>query len=140
MDRKEIKLVNSKGYQPWIFIARAGAKAEAPVLWPPNVKSWLTGKNPGAGKGWGQEKKEVTEGEMVGWYHWPNGHKCEQTQGYHEGQGSLVCRSSWVAKSWTWLSKWTASSFIVPTSVLHHLSISTTERFPDFPNWVMVTS
>ena len=62
---KEIKLVNPKGYQPWIFTGRTDAEAEAPVLWPPDVKSWLIGKDPDAGKDWGQEEKGVTEDEMV---------------------------------------------------------------------------
>ena len=63
----EIKLVNPKENQPWIFIGRTDAKA--PILWPPDAKSWLNGKDPDAGKDWGQEEKQVTEDEMVGWYH-----------------------------------------------------------------------
>ena len=66
LDSKEIKLVNPKGNQPWIFIAKTGAEVEAQILWPPDVKSWLIGKDPDAGKDWGQEEKEVTEDEMVG--------------------------------------------------------------------------
>ena len=67
LDSKEIKPVNPKGNQPWIFIGRNEAEAEAPILQPPNMKSQLTGKDPDAGKDWGQEKKEMTENEMVGW-------------------------------------------------------------------------
>ena len=67
LDSKEIKLVNPKENQPWIFIGRTDAKA--PILWPPDAKSWLNGKDPDAGKDWGQEEKQVTEDEMVGWYH-----------------------------------------------------------------------
>ena len=63
LDRKEIKSVNPKGNQPWLFIGRTNA--EAPILWPPDVKSWLTGKDPDAGKHWGQEKKGAPEDEMV---------------------------------------------------------------------------
>ena len=76
LDCKEIKPVNSKGNQPWIFTRRTDA--EAPILWPPYVKSRLFGGDPDAGKDWGQEEKGETEDEMVGWHHWPNGHKLEQ--------------------------------------------------------------
>ena len=66
LDFKEVKSVNPKGNQPWIFIGRTDAEAEAPILWPPDVKSWLIAKNPDAGKDWGQEEKGETEDEMVG--------------------------------------------------------------------------
>ena len=70
LDNKEIKLVSPKGNQPWMLIGRTDAEAEAPVLWPPDVKSQLIGKDPEAGKDWGQEEKGMTEAEMVGWHHW----------------------------------------------------------------------
>ena len=73
----KIKPVNPKGNQPWIHIGRTDAEAEAPVLWPPDSKSWLIGKDPDAGKDWMQEEKGMTEDEMVGWYHWFNGHGFE---------------------------------------------------------------
>ena len=92
---KEIKSVNTKGNQPWIFIGRIDAKAEAPILWLPAAKSRLTGKDPHAGKDWGQKEKGATEDEMVGWHHQLNGHQFEQTLGDGEGQGILVCRSPW---------------------------------------------
>ena len=95
LDSKEIKPVTPKGNQLQIIIGRADAKAEAPILWPPDGKSWLSGKDPDAGKDWGQEEKRATEDEMVGWYHWLNGHEFEQTSGDTEGQGSLVCCSPW---------------------------------------------
>ena len=66
LDSKEIKLVNPKGNQPWIFIGRTDAEVEAPILWPPDAKNWLLRKDPDAGKGWGQEEKGTTEDEMVG--------------------------------------------------------------------------
>ena len=93
LDYKEIKLANPKGNQPWIFIGRTDAEAEAPVLGLPDVKSWLIGKDPDTGKDWGLEEKRVTEDEMVGWYHRLNGHESEQTLGDSEGQGSLECCS-----------------------------------------------
>ena len=77
LDSKEIKPVNPKGNQPWRFIGRTDAEAEAPILGPCNSKSWLTRKGSEAGKDWGQTEKEVTEAEMVGWHHWLNGHEFE---------------------------------------------------------------
>ena len=73
LDSKEIKPVNPKGNESWIFIARSDAEAEAPILWPPDVKSWLVEKDPDAGKDWRWEKKGTTEDEMVGCHHWLNG-------------------------------------------------------------------
>ena len=95
---KEIKPVNHKGNQPWIVIGRADAEAETPILWPLDVKSQLMGKDPDAGKDWGQKEKRTAEGEMVGWHHRLNGHEFEQTLGDSEGQGSLVCCSPWSCK------------------------------------------
>ena len=95
LDCKKIKLVNPKGNQPWIFIGGTDAEAEAPMLWPLDVKSQFTGKDPDAGKDWGQEKTGATKDEMVGWHHWLNVYESEQTQGNSEGQESLACCSSW---------------------------------------------
>ena len=81
LDCKNIKSVNHKGNQPWIFIGRTGAEAETPILWPPDAKSRLTGKDPDAEKDWGQEKKGMTEDEVVGWHHWLNVLQFEQTLG-----------------------------------------------------------
>ena len=89
---------NPEGNQPWIFTGRTGAKAEAPILWAPVVKSWLNGKDPDAGKDWRREEKGATEDEMDGWHHGLNGHEFEQTSGDSEGQGSLVCCSPWGPK------------------------------------------
>ena len=97
LDCKEIKPVNPKGNQPWIITRRTDAEAEAPTLWPPNTKSQLLGKDPDAGKDWGQEKR-VTEDEMVGWHHRLDGYEFEQTPGDNEGQESLVWCSSWGRK------------------------------------------
>ena len=98
LDSKEIKPVNPKGNQSWIFTAKTDAEAEAPRLWLPNVKRRLIGKSPEAGKDWGQEKKPATEDEMVGWHHQLNGHELEQAPGVGDGQGSLVCCSPWGCK------------------------------------------
>ena len=78
----------SNGNQPWIFTGRTDAEAVAPILWSPDVKSRLTGKDPDAQKDWRQEEKGVTEDEMAGWHHWLKGHEFEQSQGDGEGQGS----------------------------------------------------
>ena len=77
LDSKEIKPVNPKGNQPWIFIGRTDAEAEVPILWPPDAKSWLTRKDSNAGKDWGQEEKGATGDEIVVWHHWLNGHEFE---------------------------------------------------------------
>ena len=77
LDRKEIKPVNPKGNQARIFIGRNDAEVEAPILWPPDAKNWLTGKDPDGGKDWRQEEKGMTEDEMVGWHHLLNGHEFE---------------------------------------------------------------
>ena len=91
---KEIKLVNPKGNQHWIFIGKTDAKAEAPILWPPDEKSCLIGKDPDGGKDWGQEEKGMTENETVAWHHQLSGHEFEQAPGDGEGQESLAC-SGW---------------------------------------------
>ena len=98
LDCKEIQPVHSKGYQSWVFIGRTDVKAEAPILWPPDAKSQLIGKDPDAGKDWGQEEKRAIKNEMVGWYHWLNGQEFEQTLGDSEGQGSLESYSPWGQK------------------------------------------
>ena len=103
LDYKEIKPVYPKGNQSWTIIGRTDAEAEAPVLWPPNVKSWHIGKDSNAGKDWREE-------EIVGWHHWLNGHEFEQAQGDGEGQGSLACFSPWgCKKSSTSISDWTTT-------------------------------
>ena len=94
----KIKPVNPKGNQSWIFIGRTDTEAEAPILWPHDVKNWLLGKDPDAGNDWRQEKKGTTEDEMVGWQHRLNGHDFEQALGDTEGQGSLACCSPWGGK------------------------------------------
>ena len=91
LDSKEIKPVNPKGSQPWIFTERTDA--EAPVLRPPDAKNWLIGRDPDAGKDGRWEEKGTTEDGMVGWHHWLKGHEFEQAPGDGEGQGNLACCS-----------------------------------------------
>ena len=108
LDSKEVKPVNPRGNQPWIFPGRNDA--EAPNLWPPDVKNWLIGKDPDAGKDWRQEEKGTTENEMVGWDHRLDGHEFEQTLEL------VMDREAWrapvhgVAKSQTQLGNWTENS------------------------------
>ena len=96
LDSKEIKPVNLKGNQSWIFIGRTNA--EAPILWPPDVKNWFIGKNPDAGQNWRQEENGMTEDEMVEWHHWLNGYKFERAPGVGDGQESMVSCSPWGCK------------------------------------------
>ena len=95
LDCKEIQPVHSKWDQSWVFFERNDAKAETPVLWPPHVKSWLTGKDFYAGRDWGREEKGTTEDEMAGWHHWFDGGESEWTPGDGDGQGGLACCDSW---------------------------------------------
>ena len=95
LDCNDIKRVYPKRNESWIFIGRTDVEDEAPILWPPDAKSWLTGKDPDAGKDWRQEEKETIKDEMVGWHHRLNGHEFEQALGDSEGQGSLACCSPW---------------------------------------------
>ena len=94
LDCKEIQPVHPKD-QFWIFIGRTDAEAETPVLWPPDAKNWLIGRDSGVGKDWRQEEKGMTEDEMVGWHHWLNGHEYKQAPGIGDGEGSLACCSPW---------------------------------------------
>ena len=96
LDCKEIKPVNPKGNQTWIFIGKTQAEAETLILWSSDVKSQLIRKDPDVGKDWRQEEKGMTEDKMVGWHHWLSGH--EQAPGDGEGQGSLACCSPWSCK------------------------------------------
>jgi len=98
LDCKEVQPVNLKGHQSWIFFGRTDAEAETPILWPPDVKNWIIGKDPDAGKDWRQEETGMTEDEMVGWHHRLDGHEFEQAPRAGDGQGSLVCCSPWGCK------------------------------------------
>ena len=98
LDCKDIHPVHPKGDQSWVFIGRTDVEAENPILWPPDVKSWLIWKDRDAGKNWGQEEKGTTEDEMVGWHRWLSGHEFGWTLGVGDGQGGLVCCSPWGCK------------------------------------------
>ena len=121
LDCKEIQLVHPKGDQSWVFIGRTDAEAETPILWPPHVNSWLIGKDPDAGRDWGQEQKGTMDDEMAGLHHWLDAHEFGWTLGFGYGQGGLVCCDSWGHKeldtterlNWTELKTfWTAKKTI----------------------------
>ena len=98
LDYKEIQPVHPNGDQPWVFIGRTDGEAETPIVWPPDVKSWLIWKDPDAGKDCGQEEKDLTDEEMVGWHQQLDGHGFGWTLGVGDGQGRLACWGSWGRK------------------------------------------
>ena len=110
-DCKEIQLVHPKGDQSWVFIGRTDAEAETPVLWPPHLKSWLIGKDPDAGRDWGQEEKGTTEDEMAGWHHRLDGRESEWTPGVGDREAWCAAIHG-VAKRQTRLSNWTELNII----------------------------
>ena len=109
LDFKEIKPVNPKWNQSWIFIGRTDVEAEAPILWPPDVARRLIGKDPDSGKDWRQEEKGMIDNKMVGWHHWLNGHEFEQTLGDGKDREARCAAVHGVANSWTWLIDWTTT-------------------------------
>ena len=112
LDCKEIKPVNPKGNQSWIFIGKTNTEAETPIFWPPDMKNSLIWKDPDAGKDWRKGEKGMTKDKMVGWHHWLNGHEFEKAPGVGDGQRSLACCSPWGRKEsdmTEWLN-WTDST------------------------------
>ena len=115
LDCKEIQPVHPKGDQSWVFIGRTDVEVETPILWPPDVKGWLTWKDLGAGKDWGQEEKGTTEDEMVGWHHHLNGHGFGWTLGVGDEQGGLVCCGSWGPKELDTTERLNWTDAVIPT-------------------------
>ena len=135
LETKEIQPVNHKGNQPWTFTGRTDTEAEALILWPPDVESWLTGKDPDAGKDGRQEERGMTKDEMVGWHHWLDGQELQQALGDGEGQGSLACCSPWGCKESgrDWVSEeqqWPCHSLkgcaLFASLLFHTISVVTT--------------
>ena len=120
LDCKEIQPVHPKGDQSWVFIGRTDAEAETPVLWSLHAKSWLIGKDPGAGKVWRQEEKGTTEDELAGWHYQLDGHEFEWTLGVGDGQGGLACCNSWGRKELDMTERlnWTELMILFPFTLL----------------------
>ena len=134
LDCKEIQPVHSERDQPWDFFGRNDATAETPVLGPPHVKSWLTGKVSDAGRDWGQEEKGMTEDEMAGCHHRLDGHEFERTPGVGDGQGGLACCNLWGHKEsdTTEQLNWTTEKFKKneAQNILYHFWKSTVSDNP----------
>ena len=109
LDCKEIQLVHPKGDQPWVFVGGTDVEAETPVLWPPDVESWLIWKDPDAGKDWGQEEKGTTEDEMVAWHHRHNGHGLGGLRELMMDREAWRVRSQRVGHDWGTELNWTES-------------------------------
>ena len=136
LDCKEIHPVNPKENQSWIFIERTDAEAETPILWPPDAKNWLIGKDPDAGKDWRQEEKGMTEDKMIGWHHGHNGHEFERALGVGE-QRSLACCSPWDHKELDTIERlnWTESvlldaCLLSSVSSDYHCSLIPSSNYP----------
>ena len=127
LEWKEIQPVHPKRNQSWMFIGRTDAEVETPILWPPDMKNWLIGKDPDAGKDWRQENRGRQD-EIVGWHHRLDGHHFEQAPELvmnREAWHAAVCG---VAKSRTWLSNWTELNFVLGESSYSSRHIADPER------------
>ena len=128
LNSKEVAPVNPKGNQPWIFIGRTDTEAETPILWPPDAKSQLTGRDPDAWKDWGQEKKGITENEAVGWHYWLKEHESEQTLEDSKNREAWHAAVHGVAKSWTELRNWKQQKELNDIGVKQQLQYSCLEN------------
>ena len=147
LDCKGIQPVHPKGDQSCVFVGRTDVEAETPILWPPDVKSWLVWKDPDAGKDWGQEEKRMTEDEMAGWPHQLNGHGFGWTLGVGDRQGGLACWGSWGHKesdtteqlNWTELNSsllWDVKLFNVASLVAETVKNMPAMQETRFDPWV----
>ena len=135
LDCKEIQPVHPKGDQSWVFIGRTDVEAENPILWPPDAKSWLIGKDPDAGREWGQEEKGMTEDEMVGWHHLLNGHWFGWSPGIGDGGRPGVLRllvSQRIGHDWATELNWAINR---KTFYVYRLEDLTLLKWLYFCNW-----
>ena len=121
---KELKSMNPKGNQSWIFIRKTDSEPTVPILWPPDSKNWLSGKDFASRKDWRPEEEGAREDEMVGWHHRLDRHEFEQTAGNSEEQGSLVCCSSWGHKI--------SDNLVISTKWLNNISIPNLTKSDEF--------
>ena len=128
VDCKEIKPVSLKGNQCWIFVGRIDAEPEALILWSPDAKNWLIGKDPDSGKGWRQEENGTTEDEMVGWHHWLYGYEFEKAPRVGEGQGGLACCSPWGHKESHMTERLSGTDWKQDKSMALGMNINLTDR------------
>ena len=135
LDSKKIKPAHSKGNQPWIFIGRTDDVAETPILWPPDTKSQLIGKDPDAGKDWGQEEK--AEAEMVGWYHWLNGHELSKLREIVKNRVVLCAAVCGVTKSWMRLSDWTTKTKLLTDWTFHSYWLYILDKMQKERPWML---
>ena len=129
LDCKEIQSVHPKGDQSWVFIGRTDVEAETPILWPPDLKSWLIWQGPDAGKDWRQDEKGMAEDEMIGWHHPLNGHGFRWTLGVGDGQGGLACCGSWGRKEsdkteWLNWTEWRNSQMLILKIIIYFVTCS----------------
>ena len=133
LDCKEIQPFHSKGDQSWVFTGRNDAKAETPVLWPPDAKSWLIGKDSAAGRDWGQEEKGTTEDEMAGWHHGLDGREPAELWEMVMDREDWCAAIHGIAKSRTRLSDWTELNMLLGKS-RRQLLIAPERRKPKGPS------
>ena len=129
LERHLIKSVSVQGNQPWMLSGRTDAEAEAPILWPSDVKSYLLGKDPDTGKDWGQEEKGATEDEMVRWHHWLNGHEWANSG---KDRGAWWATVHRVTKSQTWLGDWTPRNIYICVCVICKCTHKSADVWPVF--------
>ena len=140
LDCKEIQPVTLKWNQPWIVTGKTDAETEATILWPPDVKNRLNGKDPDTGKDWRQKERRTTEDETVGWHHQLNRHEFDQALSVGDGQGSLVCCRPWGPKELDmteWLNWTDLIQLVSKRERILSVSLLTNSYFPQYSNYFL---